>query len=92
MRKENGVIVPYDRISAEALQALLEESVSREGTDSGYTHLTLAQKVDQVRGQLARGEAVIVCDLAAETTNIVLRRDLERPGQKGPPQPPAEPP
>ncbi|MCU0558320.1 MAG: YheU family protein [Desulfobacterales bacterium] len=62
MRKENGVIVPYDRISPEALQALL-----------------------------ARGEAVIVCDLAAETTNIVLRRDLERPGQKGPAQPPEPP-
>jgi uncharacterized protein len=81
MRKEKGVIVPYDRISAEALQALLEESVSREGTDSGDTRQSLAQKVDQLRRQLVRGEAVIVCDLAAETTNIVLRRDLERPGR-----------
>lgn len=91
MRKERGVIVPYDRISPEALQALLEESVSREGTDSGDTHLTLAQKVDQLRRQLARGDAVIVYDLVAETANIVLRRDLERPGQKGPPQPPEPP-
>ncbi|MFY9943501.1 MAG: YheU family protein [Desulfobacterales bacterium] len=81
MRKENGVIVPYDRISAEALQALLEESVSREGTDSGDTRQSLAQKVDQLRRQLARGDAVIVYDLVAETANIVLRRDLERPGR-----------
>jgi uncharacterized protein YheU (UPF0270 family) len=91
MPKENGVIVPYDRLSPAALQALLEESVSREGTDSGDTRLTLAQKVDQVRRQLARGEAVIVYDLAAETANIVLRRDLPCAAAKAPPLTPHRP-
>jgi uncharacterized protein YheU (UPF0270 family) len=91
MRKETGVIVPHNRLSPEALQALLEESVSREGTDSGDTRLTLAQKVDQVRRQLARGEAVIVYDLAAESANIVLRRDLPSAPMEAPPRPPDRP-
>ena len=77
---EKGVIVPYDKISKEALQALLEEFVSRDGTDSGYTKLTLQQRADQVRRQLERGEAVIVFDLQAKTTNIISRQDLSDKG------------
>ena len=91
MRKENGIVVPNDGISPEALQRLLEEAVTRDGTDSGYTRLTLDEKVAQVRRQLERGDAVIVYDLAAESANIVLRRDLERSGQTARPDNPDRP-
>lgn len=78
---EKGIIVPYEKISKEALQGLLEDFVSRDGTDSGYTKLTLQQRADQVRRQLERGEAVIVFDLQAKTANIVSMKDLPDKGR-----------
>jgi len=30
------MIIPYDKLSPEALQALIEEFVTRDGTDTGY--------------------------------------------------------
>jgi len=70
---EKGVILPYDKISPDALQGLVEELVTRDGTDGGYTKLTLEQRVNQVRRQLIRGDAVIVYDLVTETANIVSK-------------------
>jgi uncharacterized protein YheU (UPF0270 family) len=75
--KENGIIVPHRELSARALQGLLEEFVSRDGTDSGYTKLSLQQRADQVRRQLDRGEVVVVYNPAAQSANIIPRRDLD---------------
>lgn len=75
--KEKGVIVPHRELSEDALQGLLEEFVSRDGTDSGYTKLSLQQRVDQVRRQLDRGEAAVVYNPATRSANIVPRRDLD---------------
>ena len=76
-KKEKGVIVPHSDLSETALQGLLEEFVSRDGTDSGYTKLTLAQRAAQVRRQLDRGEAVVVFNEQTQTANIILRNDLD---------------
>lgn len=75
--KEKGVIIPHRELSAEALQGVLEEFVSRDGTDSGYTKLSLQQRVDQVRRQLDRDEAVMVYNPATQSVNIIPRRDLD---------------
>ena len=76
-QKEKGVIVPHGQLSAEALQGLLEEFVSRDGTDSGYTKLSMQQRVDQVRRHLDRGEAVVVYNPTTQSANIISRRDLD---------------
>ncbi len=60
------------------MQGLLEEFVSRDGTDSGYTRLSLQQRVDQVRRQLDRGEAVVVYNPTTQSANIIPRSDLDR--------------
>ncbi|MGD9009765.1 MAG: YheU family protein [Desulfobacteraceae bacterium] len=78
--KGKGVIVPHHELSEEALQGLLEEFVSRDGTDSGYTKLSLQQRVDQVRRQLDRGEAVVVYNPVAQSANIIPRRDVDGNG------------
>jgi uncharacterized protein YheU (UPF0270 family) len=72
-----GVIVPFDDLSPEALQGLLEEYVSREGTDYGHAAYSLAQKVAAVRRQLETGRAVIVFDPASCSCNIVPQRELK---------------
>ena len=57
------MIIPYERLSLKALNGLIEEFVTRPGTDTGYTKNTLQQNIDMVKRQLKRGEAVIVCGI-----------------------------
>ena len=66
-----GIIIPHDRLSQTALQGLIEEFVTRDGTDTGYTDGSLEENVEMVIRQLKRGDVVIVYDEATETANIV---------------------
>lgn len=70
-RKEQGIPIPHDQLSREALRGLIEEFVTRNGTDNGDTRTTLAQNVKMVMAQLDRGEAVILYDHITQTANIV---------------------
>ena len=65
------LIIPYERLSIEALNGLIEEFVTRPGTDTGYTIKTLEQNVDTVKRQLRRGDVFIVFDDDTKTANIV---------------------
>ncbi|MCX5883692.1 MAG: YheU family protein [Deltaproteobacteria bacterium] len=66
-----GMIIPHDRLSQTALQGLIEEFVTREGTDTGYTDGSMDQSVEMVIRQLNRGDVFIVYDEATQTANIV---------------------
>jgi uncharacterized protein YheU (UPF0270 family) len=55
----------------ETLRALVEEFVSRDGTDYGAVERSLEEKVADVMRQLERGEAHIVFDPESETVTIV---------------------
>jgi hypothetical protein len=50
---------------------LIEEFVTRDGTDYGEREHTLEQKKRAVARQLERGEVVIVFDPESETCNII---------------------
>jgi uncharacterized protein YheU (UPF0270 family) len=63
--------IPVSRLDDDVLQAVIEEFITREGTDYGQVESSLAQKVAQVRKQLQQGLAVIVFDEATETTSIL---------------------
>ena len=69
------MIIPYKQISPDALQGLIEEFITREGTDYGEMEISLAQKVSQVERQLARGDIVIVFDSATESVSILTKHD-----------------
>jgi len=64
------MIIPHQKLSPNALQALVEEFVTRSGTDYGSAETSLAEKVQQVMRQLEKGEIVIVYDTVLETCNI----------------------
>jgi len=64
------MIIPHQKLSPNALQALVEEFVTRSGTDYGSAETSLAEKVQQVMRQLEKGEVVIVYDTVLETCNI----------------------
>jgi len=74
---EPHVVVPWRELSAEALEGVIVEYVSREGTEYGLSDVPLEDKVAQVRRQLEAGEVVVLFDAASETVNLVTRRELE---------------
>lgn len=71
------MIIPYEELSSDALQGLIEEFITREGTDYGVEEVSLSIKVEQIKQQLKRREIVVVFDVATETVSILSRRDAE---------------
>jgi uncharacterized protein len=71
-----GLIIPFRELSPEALHGLIEEFVTRDGTDYGESEIPLDTKVQQVLNQLHSGKAVIVFDQKTETCNIVPSGDM----------------
>ena len=71
---ERFVVVEPSALSRKALDGLIEEFVTREGTDYGHREPSFESKLDDVRRQLERGEAIIVFDLKDERANIVPAR------------------
>jgi uncharacterized protein YheU (UPF0270 family) len=67
--------IPYQQLAPETLHSLVEEFVTRNGTDYGEHEISLEQKVEQVMGQLASDDAVIVYDPATESCTILSAAD-----------------
>ena len=65
------MIIPPDQLSAEALNGLVEEFITREGTDYGCQEMDLTTKVEQVRTQLDTNEVMIIFDTATESVNLM---------------------
>ncbi len=65
--------VPHGELAAETLRALIEEFVTRDGTDYGAAERTLEGKVADVRRQLERGEVRVVFDRETQTVNLVVQ-------------------
>jgi uncharacterized protein len=67
---DKHVDVPYLELDPETLRGLIEEFVTRDGTDYGEREATLESKVAQVKHQLALGEAKIVFDPRTKSVSI----------------------
>jgi uncharacterized protein YheU (UPF0270 family) len=63
-------------IPPETLRNLIEEFVTREGTNYGDREFALETLIEQVLKQIKRGEAVVVFDPDSETTSIVPKSEL----------------
>ena len=70
------VVVPWDRLSVAALRGVIEEFVTREGTEYGAHDVPLESKVRDVQRQLERGEVVVLFDGKTQTVNLAHARDL----------------
>jgi len=68
------VAVPHVQLAPEVLRRLVEEFVTRDGTDYGAIERTLAERVAAVMQQLEAGEVAIVVDVEHETIDVVARR------------------
>ncbi|MBW2268327.1 MAG: YheU family protein [Deltaproteobacteria bacterium] len=73
-----GTELPVDALSPEALRGLIEDFVTRDGTDYGAVERSIDDKIRDVLRQLESGEARIVFDPEGETASITLARELSR--------------
>ena len=71
------MIVPWQEIPPETLDNLIEEFVTRDGTDYGEQEIGTGTNVAQVREQLRRGQASVVFDDVTETISIFTREQLD---------------
>lgn len=72
------MIVPANMLSDDALRGMIEEFVTRDGTDYGLHEASLSHRVDEVREQILTGKALIMFDSSTETTTIIPAEDLSK--------------
>jgi len=68
-------IIPVHKLSAKALKGVIEEFISRDGTDYGAVEASLETSFQQVKNRLKDGSAILVFDDETETTGIFLADD-----------------
>lgn len=71
---ENLIEIPWDALAGDTLNALVEEFVTRDGTDYGEQEVALDRKVLQVINGIKRKEYVIVFDAEQESVQILTRQ------------------
>ena len=67
--------IPVNKLSAKALRGVIEEFISRDGTDYGEIEASRETNFRQVKYKLENGSAVLIFDDETETTNIFLADD-----------------
>jgi uncharacterized protein YheU (UPF0270 family) len=65
------VEVPFQQLAPATLRRLVEEFVTRDGTDNGDLAHSLDDRVRAVLRQLERGEAAIDFDPATESCTVL---------------------
>jgi len=72
------MLIPYQDLNSDTLDALIEAFVLREGTDYGDSEMSLEQKVAMVRSQIARGTVVICYSEQEESVDLLNLQDYKR--------------
>lgn len=75
--------VPWDAIDPDTLYRLVEEFVTREGTDYGQQEFSLDTKVQQILAGLKRRQWLIIVDTAMQNTHIVEAAEWRRAMKRG---------
>ena len=63
--------IPHNQVPEQTLLAIIEEFISREGTDYGHREYTLDEKVKKVKSQLLNGEIKLLFDSETSSCNLV---------------------
>lgn len=69
------MIIPYQSLSPDVLQSIIEEYISREGTDYGEYELSLEQKVQRLLPQVKSGDVLIIFDELTESVQLISKAE-----------------
>ncbi len=70
-------LIPFDKLSKDALDGVLEEFVNREGTDYGLIETSFTAKCEQVLAQIKQGKVLIVFDHDSQSVGLMLKEQLK---------------
>jgi uncharacterized protein YheU (UPF0270 family) len=71
--------IPHSKLSPVALRAVVQEFVTRDGTD----HSSVERRIDSVLRQLVSGRVELHFDQLTETCNIVSVEGRDRNAKEG---------
>ncbi|WP_068828486.1 YheU family protein [Pseudomonas sp. BMS12] len=71
------MLIPHQMLEAETLTRLLEDFVTREGTDNG-DDTPLDIRVERARRALEKGQAVIAFDPDSQQCQLMLREEVPK--------------
>ncbi|MGH8440126.1 MAG: YheU family protein [Pseudomonas sp.] len=71
------MLIPYEQLEAETLTRLIEDFVTRDGTDNG-DDTPLETRVLRVRQALAKKQAFILFDLDSQQCQLLAKHDVPK--------------
>ncbi|MBA1241924.1 MULTISPECIES: YheU family protein [Pseudomonas] len=71
------MLIPYDQLAPDTLNRLIEDFVTRDGTDNG-DETPLQTRVLRVRQALAKGQAFILFDADSQQCQLLARHDIPK--------------
>ncbi|KXG81423.1 MULTISPECIES: YheU family protein [Pseudomonas] len=71
------MLIPYEQLEAETLTRLIEDFVTRDGTDNG-DDTPLETRVLRVRQALAKGQAFILFDMDSQQCQLLAKHEVAR--------------
>jgi uncharacterized protein YheU (UPF0270 family) len=70
------MIIPYDELSEDALQALIEDFVTRDGTDYGEDEKSMQEKAEHLLALLKAGDLLITYNEVTNDCGLVTKDEL----------------
>jgi uncharacterized protein YheU (UPF0270 family) len=71
------MLIPYDQLAPDTLTGLIEDFVTRDGTDNG-DDTPLQTRVLRVRQALTKAQAFIVFDIDSQQCQLMLKHDIPK--------------
>ncbi|WP_354623587.1 YheU family protein [Psychromonas sp. MME2] len=72
------MLIPYQELSSEALDNLIESFILREGTDYGEFEISLIEKKHSILQQLKQGCIVILYSQLSNSVTLIDKDDLKK--------------
>lgn len=67
------LIIPTEQLDTAVFDAVLEEYISREGTDYGDYEYSLAEKREQLRQQIKAGKICLCYDPVSQSCTLLTK-------------------
>ncbi|QLF92503.1 YheU family protein [Pseudomonas sp. ABC1] len=71
------MLIPYEMLEPDTLTRLLEDFVTRDGTDNG-DDTPFHIRTERARAALVKGQAVIVFDSESQQCQLALRQEVPK--------------
>ena len=82
VRVDGGLIqnmfIPYNELSEEVLQALIEDFVTRDGTDYGWDEMSTQDKAAHLLESLKKGEMLISYNEESQSCGLVNKEEVSK--------------